>query len=56
MLTSLGKIIDCPSNRILTTQVIFSGKQSLILKKLIPQLSIMLPSMDGSVLAIVCCK
>ena len=56
MLTSLEKFIHFPSNRNLTTKDVFSGKQSIILRQKIAQLSIMLPSMEKSVLAILCCK
>ena len=56
MLTSLEQFIHFPSNRNLTTEDDFSGKQLIILKEKIAQLSIMLPSMERSVLAIVFCK
>ena len=56
VLTSLEQFIHFPSNRNLTTKDVFSGKQSIILRQKIAQLSIMLPSMERSVLAIVCCK
>ena len=56
MLTSLEQFIHFPSNRNLTTKGVFSGKQSIILREKIAQLSIMLPSMETCVLAIVCCK
>ena len=56
VLTSLEQFIHFPSNRNLTTKDAFSGKQSIISREKIAQLSIMLPSMEKSVLAIVCCK
>ena len=56
MLTSLEQFIHFPSNRNLTTEDVFSGKQSVVSREKIGQLSIMLPSMERSVLAIVCCK
>ena len=46
VLISLEQFIHFPSNRNLTTKDVFSGKQSIILRQKIAQLSIMLPSME----------
>ena len=56
MLTPLEQFSHFPSNRNLTTKDVFSGKQSVVSREKIAQLSIMLLGMERSMLAIVCCK